>query len=451
MRYFVYIITLLSALSCSPKLAEPTVVIPESYSYGESIILESDSTRVWWRNYADPTLQLLIEQALASNRSLAATMADVNAARHNLRVARSSYLPNLSLDVDAERYREVKVYESEYSVTPTISWQIPLFGAYRSTKESARSQALSTEWEARGSALTLASEVATTYYTLLKYRATLEVSQRSYQLRSQATALIDSMYRHGMSSRVDLEQAQALVLSAYSEMESNRESLRLSELSLSLLLSTTIEECNFELITTTLQQLTTPENVPCGIPSDLLYSRPDIRESFYKMSQAMSAVGVARSAQFPSLSLTVDGGLFSTTLSGLSLSKLLTWEWAIDLAQPIFNFAALKSRRKMAVAEYEAALLRYEQTILSALKDVEAALVTIAATREMSQSAHLYMDNYSRIARSTAALYRGGMESYLNVVDAEREYYTSQIDYLEMVAGQQINYVNLFTSLGCSW
>lgn len=447
MRYILSIITLF-VVACTPKLAQPAVEIPEGFKYGDEVISRANSIEPWWHNLADTTLQSLINEAISVNRSIGATIAALDAARYNLRVAKSSYLPSLSLDVDAERYREERVYESEYSVTPTISWQIPIFGAYRATKGEYSSLALSKEWAARGAILTLASDVATAYYSLLKYRAALEVSQHSCELRTNATALIDSMYRYGMSSRVDLEQARSLVYSARSEVDSYVESIRLTELSLSLLLNRDID---FTTITTSLDQLSTPERVASGVPSDLLYNRPDLRESYYNMMSAMGAVGVARAAQFPALSLTVDGGLFSSSLSGLTLAKLLTWEWAVDLAQPIFNFAALKSRRKAAVADYEAALLRYEQSILSALKDVESALVEITATREMSISQRQYMDSYAQIARSTAALYRGGMSSYLNVVDAEREYYSAQIDYIEQITQQQINYVNLYTSLGGSF
>ncbi len=432
-------------VGCASKLAQPAVQIPESFKYGNEVVVESDSVVVWWHNFADPMLQSLINEAIDVNRSIGATIAALNAARHNLRVAKSSYLPSLSLDVDAERYREERVYAAEYSITPTISWQIPLFGAYRATRDEYSSLAISKEWAARGAMLTLASDVATAYYSLLMYRAALEVSQSSCQLRSDATTLIDSMYRYGMSSRVDLEQARSLVYAAQNEVDSYIESIRLTELSLSLLLN---RDVDFSLITLSLNELQTPAKVASGVPSDLLYNRPDLRESYFKMMSAMGAVGVARAAQFPSLALTVDGGLFSSSLSGLTLAKMLTWEWAVDLAQPIFNFAALKSQRKAAVADYEAALLSYEQSILDALKDVESALVEIGATREKSLSQRRYMDSYEQIARSTSALYRGGMSSYLNVVDAEREYLSSQISYIELIAQQQINYVNLFTALG---
>ena len=448
MKYIYTFIIGLFAMGCSPKLAEPAVEIPESYTYGGDILSQSDTLSLWWYSCADPTLQILINEALATNRTLAATMSAVSEARYNLNVARAKYLPSISLGVEAERTRELETYESQYQVVPTVSWQVPLFGAYRSTKGVAQSQLLTKEWETRAAMLTLASEVATTYYSMLQYRATLRVSQRCFSLRSAATTLIDSMYRYGMSSRVELEQAQSLVYAAQQDIDRYQESVRLSELSLALLLSRSIEQVDFSSITVDIESLPLPPTVTSGVPSELLYNRPDLRVSYYQLQQAMAEVGVARSAQFPSLSLTAEGGLFATSLSGLTLSRLLTWEWAADLAQPIFNFASLKSKRKGAIAAYEATLLTYEQDIIVALKDVESALLSITATREMSRSARLYMDSYANISRSTSALYRGGMDTYLNVVDAQRQLYASQIDYIELLSQQQINYVNLYTALG---
>ncbi len=445
----VLIILGLVAVACSPKLSQPTVNIPDSYSNNCGDVASSDSTQMWWHSVGDERLCSLVEEALSSNLSLQASMTAIRAARYNLRVARSAYLPDLSFNIEAERLREEKVYESEYEVVPTLSWQIPLFGAYRSTSQVSKAKILTAEYQTQGVALTLASEVANAYYSIIEYRCALRVAERSYELRLQATALVDSMHRYGMSSGVDLSQAQALVAAAQEDVSKYTQSLALSEISLATLLS-----CNVDSIELRTPILCDIDSLPpivtpaVGIPSDLLYNRPDLREAYFKIEEAMGEVGLARSAQFPSISLTVDGGLYSSSLKGLTLSKLLTWEWAVDLVQPIFNFGALRAKKLSLTESYNATLLEYQQSIITALGDVESALVSIEQSRKQSLSSREYMDKYAKIATATRALYRGGMDDYLSVVDAEREFYTSQIDYIALRTQQYINLIDLYTALG---
>lgn len=442
------IILLLTVLGCSPKLSQPVVELPDKFSYGEHIISSAEITTEWWQGIDDTTLTSLIEEAISNNLTLQSAKRAISQAQYNLRVARSAYLPDLSLDISAERLREVETYESEYEVTPKVSWQIPLFGELRSTSQVARAEIMSAEAKSRAVALSLASEVATAYYSLLEYRAALNISRQSYQLRREATALVDSMYHYGVSSGVDLSQAKAMVAAAEQDVASYTQSVALSEISLAVLLSSSVDSVDFSTITTTLYSLPYPYRVGAGLPSDLIYNRPDLRESYFAIEEAMGRVGVARAAQFPSISLTVDGGLYSTSLKGLTLSKLLTWEWAVELVQPIFNFGRLRANKKALIEEYNATVLNYQQSIISALGDVEKALVSIEQTRLESLYSREYMDNYGYITKATRALYAGGMDDYLSVVDAEREFYAAQIGYLSLLAQQHINYVTLYTALG---
>lgn len=447
MRALVIILGVI-ALSCSPKLSTPQVHLADRYTLSTPWLSSDDIDSMWWQTIEDRELASLVERALSRNLSLQATQLAVSQAQYNLRVARSGYLPDLSFELSAERLREVEVYESEYEVVPTVSWQIPLFGAYKSTTQIAKSQIMSAEWQARGAALTLSSEVAKAYYSILEYRSSLEVAQRSSELRGEATALVDSMHYHGMSSGVELSQAKALLASAQEDVAKYSLALSLSERSLALLLSCSRDSLDFGSITSTIYSVSTPESVPVGVPSDLLYNRPDLRQAYFDIQEAMGEVGLARSAQFPSLSLTVDGGAYSTSLKGLTLSKLLTWEWAADLVAPIFNFRALRSKKLSKMDSYKSTLLTYQQTILSSLNDVDSAITSIEYTTQEQQSSRAYMENYQSISRATNALYRGGMDSYLSVVEAEREFYAAQIDYISLLSAQCVNYINLYTALG---
>ncbi|MFR9650317.1 MAG: TolC family protein, partial [Rikenellaceae bacterium] len=335
MRILIIILGVI-AMSCSPRLSTPEVQLADNYNSSAEWVSSVEVDSLWWQTIDDRVLAALVEKALNRNLTLQMAQLTVSEARYNLRVARSGYIPDLSLELSAERLREDGVYESEYEVVPAASWQIPLFGALRSTSQIATAQVAGAEWESRGTALTIASEVAKAYYSILEYRSSLDVAMRSSQLREQATALVDSMHYHGMSSGVDLSQAKALAATAKGDVAKYSLALDLSERSLALLLSCSADSIDFSAISSNIYTLSSPQSVPVGVPSDLLYNRPDLRQAYFDVQEAMGEVGLARSAQFPSISLTVDGGAYSTSLKGLTLSKLLTCEWAVDLVAPIF-------------------------------------------------------------------------------------------------------------------
>ncbi|MBR3677935.1 MAG: TolC family protein, partial [Alistipes sp.] len=175
MKHFIPLLALL-LVGCNPRLISPQVVVPERYHYGSSF--SQDSIRIseeWWRIFGDTTLNALVEHALLQNRELKIAASRIEEARYNLSVARSAYLPSFNADISANG-----VYQSAtdnisqaYKITPTVSWEIPLFGSLRHTTRKAKANILYEEWQHQGVQLALEAEVATAYSTLLQYRQDL--------------------------------------------------------------------------------------------------------------------------------------------------------------------------------------------------------------------------------------------------------------------------------------
>ena len=192
------------------------VDVPDDYLYGEGFprdtaALASD----WWRLFGDTVLDNLVQRALENNRDVAVAASRVEEARQNLGVVRAQFLPQVGIGVTAEgEYTPQTKIVQTYAVEPSLSWEIALFGQLRNAKRAARAQIASSEWALRGVRLSLAAEVATTYFTLLEYERDLAIARRSCTLRRESAALIDSMFRYGMSDGVALEQARSLVYTA---------------------------------------------------------------------------------------------------------------------------------------------------------------------------------------------------------------------------------------------
>ena len=192
----------------------------------------------------------------------------------------------------------------------------------------------------------------------------------------------------------------------------------------------------------------TPINIPSGVPSELLYRRPDMMSSHAKMRSAAAAAKSARIARLPSFSLTGDGGIVSDEISKIVTSPTWAWNALLSLSQPLFAFGSLKSSEKVAIEQYNQAVTEYQQTFISALADVEKSLVSISTYRAEIERYNELIESNRAIAEMSRALYLNGLNAYLDVIDAERTLYNSQMEYSNIIAAQYINYINLCQALG---
>lgn len=447
-----YLLLLLPVVSCV-KLPAPEINPPKSYLFGERFSRDSLPYEIrWWHHFNDPHLNRLEEQALRQNLNLAEAAARIEAARQNLQSARAEYLPSLGLSIEGEGGRTPAAgITQSYTVAPTISWELPLFGRMRAARGAARASLLSEEWNFRGVILSLTAEVATTYFSLLEYSECLKIAEDTRTLRSRSAALIDSLVRYGMKSRLDLDQAQSLLLSAESDCHQYRNLKQQSEISLSILLSENPHTFPTEEWRERLYEDQLPPEVPIGLPSALLLRRPDVMASYYALDLAAARVGAARAARLPGISLTVEGGRLADDLHDLVRGDKWLWSIAGSITQPLFSFGRLKAAERMVRENYHEALFAYEGDVLQAIADVEGALSTILQHREQLTLSEEIVALNEEILRKNRALYRAGMTAYLDLLDAERSAYASRQTLASLRAGHFIDYINLYKALGGGW
>lgn len=446
------LLCLLLATACVPKLAPPRVEVPSAYQLAGSFGRESFSIDTcWWRLFADTTLNRLVERALANNRDLWSTAARIEQAREQLRITRAEYLPALSLGAEAKAdYNRTTQIVQHYTVAPALSWELSLFGALRHTKQAARAEFAAAVWNHRGVMLSLAAEVATTYFTLLQYERDLLIARHTYSLRSASAALIDSLYTHGMASGIDREQAYSQVYVAEADIPRYRSAVEQSLLTLDLLLGEPPHRVvHGEGAALFVGEL--PEEIGIGLPSELLERRPDIMAAYYTLQEAAAEAGVARAVRFPSLTLTANGGVGAATVKGLTSSNPALWSATGSLVGPLFSFGRLKAEERAAVAAYHAAAANYEQQVLTAFSDVEQVLSALAATHSETERYRALVASYTSIEEMAHALYRNGMADYLDVIDAERTLYTARMELVNLVAQHYLNHVALCKALGGGW
>lgn len=450
-----YLIIIFAAFTaaCTPRFYPPRVSVPDDYIYGRGF--SEDTTRFgpeWWTLFGDTVLNNLVARALDNNRDVAVAASRVEEARLNLKSVRAQYLPQVGLGVTAEgEYTPATKIVQSYAVEPSLSWEVALFGQLRNAKRAAKAQIASSEWALRGVRLALAAEVATTYFTLLEYERDLAIARQSCALRRESAALIDSMFRYGMSDGVALEQARSLVYTAEADIPQYCRAVEQTWLSMGILLGETPSRARLSGAGLRLLTDYRPADIPVGLPSELLKRRPDIRQAHFNMLQAAAQAGQARSARFPSISLTAKGGVASSSIKGLTAANPWAWDALGSVAEPIFGFGKLRNAEHAAMAAYTQSAKTYEQTVLTAFADVEKALVAIATYRSQTERTGELVLSNDRIATMTRALYRSGLSDYLDVIDAERSLYQSQMSHVNLVVQQYINYVTLCKALGGGW
>ena len=454
MRRIPYILLVaVAAMACNTHLSAPQLAIQKSYIFGGGF--SSDSIRLdnnWWQMFGDTTLNRLVERAIARNKNIEIAASRIEEARHNLVVARSQYMPSVSGTISAEGKYDSATNNiaQSYKITPQASWELPLFGSLRHTTQKARANIQYAEWQRRGMELSVAAQAAEAYFTLLQYRQDLSIARRTSELRREMVVLIDSLHRFGFATGVNLEQAKSLLYTSEVDIPRYEYAIAQTILSLASLLGEEPSRLMRLADSEKIPSLKAPSiyDVAIGVPSDILQQRPDMMSAYFTLQATAAEVGIARVARLPSFVLTLFGGTATDKVSKLFSGDAWVAKATLALTQPIYNFGGLRRQELAAREAYRQSVLSYEQTFVEALTDVENALVNITSSREELVRYGELVKSYSTIATTTNALYLNGLSSYLDVIDAERSLYTSQMEQANLVAQQYINLITLYKALG---
>ncbi len=462
---------LLSAVGCTVKPPQITpTATPTEFIFsrqGDTLMVEAVG---WWEFFGDTTLNRLVERAVENNPDIIVAASKVLQAQAELTSVRASLLPSVGVGVGAQAtYAEgsgsnKKSISQQYSLLPKVSWEVDLFGGISGATDAARASLLATEWGYRGAILALEAQVAETYFQWLQYARSLQISERSYELRLQAQQRTDSLFYYGFASGADLQQAHSLTATAAADIPSYRRAMIQTNMVLTTLIGeephlltppTHTQECSHSqeagldgLYCGHLTITPLPLYVASGLPSSMLERRPDVMEAFYLAEAAAAQTRVAHAKRFPTFALTGEGGVLAYSLKGLTDHNPFYWQAVAGLTQHIFNFGGLKAGEEAAVEQWRQAMESYRGTMLQALADVESALVAIDTYNSQVERNLDLLEANLKLQQITSALYADGLVSYLNVIDAERNLYSSQLDYIALLTEQLTAFVTLYKALG---
>jgi multidrug efflux system outer membrane protein len=449
--------SVLATAACvqGPDYERPVVAVPDDFRFQDATAAASADSRVWWDAFGDQSLNLLVDEALASNRDLRIASARVDEAAAIVSGTRAQGLPQVGYGVQGSRQRtsdpgsEPFVGNTRSSLGGALlaSWEIDLWGRIARQTEAARANLLATDEARQGVVLTLIASVIVGYLNLLDLDERLRISEETVAGRKEYVDLFEVRLRGGVISEFEMAQVRAEYETTLASLPELRRQIALQEDALSVLLGRNPGPIERPV---TLDTIAMPA-VPGGLPSELLARRPDVLQAEQVLVASNASIGAVRAAYFPRISLTSLLGLASTSLGGLFSGSARTWSFAGEIAGPIYTGGGLEAATAQALARREQALAAYELTIQNAFRDTDDALISMQAAGEaeaIQQRRVAALEDAVRLARER---YENGYSDTLDMLDSERSLLNAQLSLTAARADRYRALVSLYRALGGDW
>ncbi|HEY2971996.1 MAG TPA: efflux transporter outer membrane subunit [Pyrinomonadaceae bacterium] len=442
------------------QIKKPRVEVPETWSTSptEGVSPQVAQLKDWWKNFQDPQLDRLVEQALIANTDLNIADARINEVRAMHGIANSARYPTIEQsDVITRRRTVVQTPKSIGAVEGGLfqigfdaNWELDFFGGVRNSVKAATAEVIAAEESRRDVMVTVIAEVARNYIALRGYQRQLEVARSNIATQRDTSDLTAVRAKAGLATELDVSRAEAqlaLTEAVVPELES--------------LIANTAHRLGVLLgkqpgaLLSDLQAVepipATPREVPVGLPSELLRRRPDVRRAEAEIIAQTAKLGVAKSELYPKFQLTGLLGRTATSLGGLTLGLGNFFSIGPGIKLPIFNHGRIRSNIKAQDARLDQAILVYEDTWRHSLEDVDNSLTSYEREREQRAILAKAVASNRRSVELAKELYTAGLSDFLSVLEAEKELYNSENELAQSEAAASVNLVALYKALGGGW
>ena len=440
---------LLAGCKVGPNYSRPKVLAPPQYRGAQTPPTEpSFGDAKWFDVFQDEQLRALIDETLKANYDIRIAAQRVLQAEGQLAATRSSLFPQFGARATAGRDGVSSPVTSSAGGFGAAFWELDLFGKLRRATEAARADMLALEENQKAVMQALVSEVAIGYFDLIEYDAEIQFVKTSIATREESLKLVISREQGGVGSLMDVDQARTLVASAQSSLALLEKAQEQTENLISFLAGRPPGPIARG---RALTQQPVPPEIPAGLPSTLLDRRPDIRSAEQNLIAANARVGVAKAAFFPSITLTALGGYQSADLLGVVQRSGVAYSLggAVDL--PIFDAGRRSGNYNTAKAQNQELLIAYQRSIYGAFQEVSDALIGYQKSKEYTVSQTLLAETLRHQSQIANQRYLGGVSSYLEVLDTERQRLTAEQELAQAQRDVLTNVVQVYKALGGGW
>ena len=458
-RTLIVCTTALTLAGCTvgPDYHRPTTETPQEWRIEGSTAREVANT-AWWRQLDDPVLDDLIAASLRENKDLLIATARVEQYAAQYGVTRGDLYPQISASA---KFGQTAVTERSGNGLPpgyhtvtggqqavlNASWELDLWGRIRRSSESAQADLLASEEGRRGTILTLVSTVAASYVNLRELDKQLEITRRTVQSRKESLAIFQLRFDAGIINEMALAQNRSEYEDALATVPKIEKAIAQQENGLSILLGRNPGPVPRG---RGIDELKLPA-VPAGLPSNLLERRPDIKQAEQNLISANAQIGVARAAYFPAISLTGLYGVSSSAFSDLLTGPARLWQYSAPISLPLFTAGKIASQVKGAEASQRQYLLKYQQSIQNAFREVNDLLVDQNRTGEQLAAQKRQVEALRSYASLAWLRYDNGYSSYIEVLDAQRSLFNGELSYAQTQGNLLIAAISLYKAMGGGW
>ena len=457
---FASFVALLAGCSVGPDYVRPDAPVPrafkETQGWKPAEPRDAEVRGSWWETFGDPLLNQLEEQVSVSNQNVAAAEARFRQAMALIGAARAQYFPTITGDVSATRSRSSSGSNSAVISRGVVTsrnaainadWELDVWGRVRRTVESNVAGAQASAGDLESARLSAQVQLAQSYFQLRQLDTERRLLDDTVQALGVSLELTQNRYSAGVAAKVDVVQAQTLLKTTQAQAID----LGVQRAQLEHAIALLAGKAPAELAIPPGALGALPPPAPVGLPSALLERRPDIAAAERRMAQANAQIGVAKAAYFPQLTLSGTMGYQATSLANWFTAPSRFWSVGPAVAATLFDAGLRKSQTEQAIANYDATVATYRQTVLTALQDVED---NVAALRILEEEAVVQREALEA-ARQTLELtlnqYKGGVVSYLNVVTAQTTALQNERTAVDLQSRRLQASVLLVRALGGGW
>ncbi|WP_244669989.1 efflux transporter outer membrane subunit [Kaistia sp. 32K] len=434
-----------------PDYEKPSLSLPAKWGSATSAkASKPPELAQWWKRLGDPMLDGLVDEAVAGNLDVANAKAKVREARASYRQSVGALFPDANGSGAATRSKSYGDVSSQFRAGLDASWELDLFGANKRGVEAARYGMDAAEEDLRATLLTLIGDVASNYVSARGYQARIALAKRTAASQRQTAAITRNKFEAGAATAADAATAAGQASSTEAGIPSLETAYAQTVHRLSVLTGRPPSALA--------ERMKNPKPVPAprlpiptGIPADILTTRPDVRLAEAQYARSTARIGQAEAARYPSASLTGNIATNGVKLGDLGKSSTISWSFGPTLSVPIFNGGQLKAAVDIAEAQRDQSFIAYRASVLTALEDVENAIVALAQDRIRSGKLASAAASYREANQVAQALFQSGSSSFLDVLTAERSLYSASDSLIESRVAIATDYIALNKALGGGW
>jgi len=459
----VVLISLMTGCTVGPNYKRPATNTPQSYRGAVAPAIAQDTSvaslgdQKWADVFQDPVLKKLIAEAITNNFDVRIAAQRVLEEEAQVGIVRAQQFPSINGGGSYTGFGLPSNFIGNSGLPPLAygggltasgAWNLDFWGLYRRQTQAERAELLASEWAKRATQTTVITNVAQSYLDLRSLDEQLEITQKTIEARQNSLKLTQALESRGATSLADVRQAEELLYAAKANLPNLQREIADQENALSILLGRNPGPIERGLSVSAQPH---PEEIPAGIPSQLLERRPDIQQAEAKLIAANARIGVAKAQFFPQFSLTAIGGSASNQLSTVFAGKNAYWYAAGSLSEPIFDGGRIRNNYRLSKAEEQEVLTAYQKTIAGALRDVSDALVAYQKTHEYREQQEQQTKAATDAVRLARLRYNGGYTSYLEVLTNDTNLYTAQLTLAQAEQEEALSLVQVYTALGGGW